>query len=119
MNWPIMYSSGPYSPDWESRLRRLWGQWRTILRTNLRQPLTAKLEIAGFGSDAGGWRVDQHVRLVGDTTEDGLVDTIGFGDSGVYVSRNNGASFSSPVLVLQDCCSTTGWSAKKHVRYVA
>ncbi|RXW11673.1 hypothetical protein EST38_g14182, partial [Candolleomyces aberdarensis] len=90
----------------------------TILRTSL-MPHTTKLVVSDFGYNAGGWRIDKHVRLVGDTTGDGLSDVIGFGDSGVFVSRNNGDSFSPSSLVLQDFGSATGWSVGKHVRYVA
>ncbi|RXW15741.1 hypothetical protein EST38_g10110 [Candolleomyces aberdarensis] len=90
----------------------------TILRTGL-MPRTTQLAVPDFGYIAGGWRIDQHVRLVGDTTGDGLSDIIGFGDSGVLVSRNNGDSFSPSSLVLQDLSSATGWSVGKHIRYVA
>ncbi|RXW17549.1 hypothetical protein EST38_g8312 [Candolleomyces aberdarensis] len=90
----------------------------TILRNGL-MPRTTKLVVSDFGYNAGGWRTDQHVRLVGDTTGDGLGDIIGFGDSGVFVSRNNGESFSPSSLVLEDFGSTKGWSVDDHVRYVA
>ncbi|KAJ2925171.1 hypothetical protein H1R20_g11913, partial [Candolleomyces eurysporus] len=90
----------------------------TILRTGL-MPHTAKLAVPDFGYIAGGWRIDQHVRLVGDTTGDGLGDIIGFGYSGVIVSRNNGDSFSPICLALEDFGLTKGWSIDKHVRYVA
>ncbi|KAJ2923959.1 hypothetical protein H1R20_g13136, partial [Candolleomyces eurysporus] len=90
----------------------------TILRTDL-TPHTTKLAVQDFGYIAGCWRIDQHVRLVGDTTGDGLGDIIGFGDSGVLVSRNNGDSFSPSSLVLEDFCFTKGWTVNDHVRYVA
>ncbi|KAJ2923958.1 hypothetical protein H1R20_g13137, partial [Candolleomyces eurysporus] len=90
----------------------------TILRNGI-VPQITKLAVPDFGYTAGGWRVDQHVRLVGDTTGDGLSDIIGFGDSGVFVSRNNGESFSPPSLVLDDFGLTKGWSVDDHVRYVA
>ncbi|RXW20833.1 hypothetical protein EST38_g5010 [Candolleomyces aberdarensis] len=82
-------------------------------------PRTTKLAVADFGYIAGGWRIDQHVRLIGDTTGDGLSDIIGFGSSGVLVSRNNGDSFSASSLVLEDFGSASGWSVDRHVRYVA
>ncbi|KAJ2925172.1 hypothetical protein H1R20_g11912, partial [Candolleomyces eurysporus] len=69
----------------------------TILRTSL-MPRTTKLAVPDFGYIAGGWRTDKHVRLVGDTTGDGLSDIIGFthGDFGLI----------------------SGWSVGKHIRYV-
>ena len=44
--------------------------------------------ITNFGYNAGGWRVDQHPRFLADTTGDGRVDIVGFGNAGVYVSRS-------------------------------
>ncbi|RXW23573.1 hypothetical protein EST38_g2296 [Candolleomyces aberdarensis] len=88
-----------------------------ILRNSI-QP-TTKLAIADFGYNAG-WRVEKHVRLVGDTTGDGLGDIIGFGDAGVYISRNRGKSFSPMSLALGDFGFLAGnWSVDRHVRYVA
>ncbi|KAJ2924334.1 hypothetical protein H1R20_g12761, partial [Candolleomyces eurysporus] len=90
----------------------------TILRTSL-TPHTTKLAVADFAYNAGGWGSDRHVRLVGDTTGDGLADIIGFGDSGVLVSRNNEDYFSPSTLVLGDFGLTEGWSVNNHVRYVS
>ncbi|RXW20839.1 hypothetical protein EST38_g5008 [Candolleomyces aberdarensis] len=90
----------------------------TILRNGL-MPRTTKLAVPDFGYNAGSWRTDQYVRLVGDTTGDGLSDIIGFGNSGILISRNNGESFSPSSLVLEDFGSTKGWSVNDHVRYVA
>jgi hypothetical protein len=64
----------------------------TILRTSL-MPCAPKLVVQDFGSKTD-WRNEQHVRLVGDTTGNGHSDIIGFGFSGVLVSRNNGNTFS-------------------------
>ncbi|KAJ2923962.1 hypothetical protein H1R20_g13139, partial [Candolleomyces eurysporus] len=90
----------------------------TILRNSV-QP-TTQFVLADLGYNAGGWRVEKHVRLVGDTTGDGLGDLVGFGDAGVLVSRNNGNSFSSASLVLNDFGYVGGgWRVEKHVRYVA
>ncbi|RXW20838.1 hypothetical protein EST38_g5009 [Candolleomyces aberdarensis] len=90
----------------------------TILRNGL-MPRTTNLAAPEFGYIAGGWRTDQHVRLVGDTTGDGLGDIIGFGDLGVFVSCNNGDSFSPSSLVLEDFGLTKGWSVDDHIRYVS
>ncbi len=39
-----------------------------------------------FGYNAGGWRVEKHVRFIGDVTGDARQDVVGFGDAGVYVA---------------------------------
>jgi hypothetical protein len=88
----------------------------TILRTSL-MPCYPKL-VQHFGYNTF-WRKEQHVRLVGDTTGNGHSDIIGFGFSGVLVSRSNGDSFSPPSLVLEDFGLATGWRVSQHIRYVA
>jgi hypothetical protein len=45
------------------------------------------LVVTNFGYEAGGWRVEQHPRLMGDTTGDMRSDIVGFGNAGVWVSR--------------------------------
>jgi hypothetical protein len=42
--------------------------------------------IDNYGYDAGGWRVDQHLRFLADTSGDGRADIVGFGNAGVYVT---------------------------------
>ena len=44
-----------------------------------------ELLVTNFGYDAGGWRVDQHPRLLADTTGDGRADIVGFGNAGVWL----------------------------------
>jgi hypothetical protein len=44
--------------------------------------------IDDLGFDAGGWRVDRHVRLAADVTQVGRADIIGFGNPGVFLARN-------------------------------
>lgn len=48
----------------------------------------ARLWIDDFGYDAGGWRLEKHVRLLGDVTGDGRDDLVTFGDYGVFVLRS-------------------------------
>jgi hypothetical protein len=75
-----------------------------------------------FGYNAGGWRVEKHVRLVADVSGDKRGDLVGFGDAGVYVSFNNGNNtFTSPVkLVLKDFgYNAGGWRVDKHLRYLS
>jgi len=90
-----------------------------ILRNGSTQP---SVVIKDFGYNAGGWRVEKHVRLVADVTGDGTGDLVGFGESGVLVSTNNGNdTFTSPVkLVLKDFAySAGGWRVEKHLRYLS
>lgn len=91
-----------------------------ILRNGINiQPFTA---IKDFGYNAGGWRVDKHVRLVADLTGDGTGDLVGFGELGVVVSLNNGDNtFTSPPrLVLQDFGYLSGgWRVDRHIRYLS
>ncbi|WPO70048.1 FG-GAP-like repeat-containing protein [Streptomyces sp. KN37] len=49
----------------------------------------AKLVLNDFGL-AQGWIGGKHLRLVADVTGDGNPDIVGFGDEGVWVSRNRG-----------------------------
>jgi hypothetical protein len=57
----------------------------TSTGAGFRQP---RLWIDDFGFDAGGWRIDEHVRLLGDITGDGRDDIVAFGDYGVFVLRS-------------------------------
>ena len=49
-----------------------------------------QLVVGNFGYNAGGWRVENHPRLLADVTADGRADIVGFGNAGVWVSLNNG-----------------------------
>ena len=76
--------------------------------------------INDFGYDAGGWRVDKHVRLVADTTGNRQADVIGFGDRGVLISFNNGDNtFQDPKMAIQDFGYYAGWRVEKHIRFMA
>jgi len=75
--------------------------------------------IPSFGYDAG-WRVDKHIRLVADTTGNKLGDLVGFGEMGVWISRNNGDNtFQTPRMVLPDFSYAAGWRVEKHPRFMA
>jgi hypothetical protein len=59
-----------------------------VSRANADGTFTApQLAVTNFGYVAGGWRVDQHPRLLADTNGDGRADVVGFGNAGVWVSR--------------------------------
>ena len=81
--------------------------------------LQARPVICNFGYDAGEWTVDKHVRLLGDTTGNGAIDIVGFGEHGIWVSVNDGNSFQDPKLVLADFAYSGGWRVEKHIRFVA
>src|SRR3954467_9852259 len=47
-----------------------------------------QLVVGNFGFNAGGWRVDQHPRLVVDVTGDNRADIVGFGKPGGFAPRH-------------------------------
>ena len=70
----------------------------SIVRNNQKHEV-----VSNFGYNAGGWRVDKHVRLLADTTGNKRLDIVGFGEAGVYISRNNDDNtFQPPRMVLSD-----------------
>ena len=81
----------------------------------------AKLGIKSFGYNTGGWRVDQHPRMMADVNGDGLADIVGFGHVGVYTSLSNSdGTFAAANLVLKDFVqSVGGWQVDKHPRTMA
>ncbi|WP_051799763.1 tyrosinase family protein [Catenuloplanes japonicus] len=80
-----------------------------------------QLVVSDFGYSAGGWRVERHPRFVADLTGDGRADIVGFGDGGVWVSRNDGSGgFGTPRRVIANFGYTAGgWRVEKHPRVLA
>jgi hypothetical protein len=79
-----------------------------------------RLATADFGYDAGGWRVEKHVRLVGDITGDALNDIVGFGEAGVLVALSNGdGTFGPTQLAVADLGYDSGWRVDRHPRFLA
>ena len=78
------------------------------------------LVVNNFGYDAGGWRVERHPRHVADTTGDGMVDIVGFGNAGVWRSRAlGGGRFDTPQLVIGNFgYDAGGWRVDQHPRFV-
>ena len=74
--------------------------------------------VNNFGYNAGGWRVDRHPRFLADITGDGRADIVGFGNAGVWVSRNNGnGTFEAPQMVVNNFgYNAGGWRVDKHPR---
>jgi len=78
--------------------------------------------VKNFGYNAGGWRVDKHVRLLADTTGNSAADIVAFGENGVWISTNNGNNTFSdpPKMVIADFAyGAGGWRIDKHIRYMA
>jgi hypothetical protein len=80
-----------------------------------------QLIVANFGYTAGGWRVDQHPRLLADATGDGRADIIGFGNAGVYMSRALAdGTYEAPHLIITNFgYSAGGWRVDQHPRFLA
>src|SRR5262245_16675121 len=79
------------------------------------------LAVPNFGYTAGGWPVERLRRLLADLTGDGRADIVGFGEAGVYVSRNNGnGGFPQPTLAVPNFGATAGgWRVDRHPRFLA
>lgn len=77
--------------------------------------------LADFSYSSGGWRVEKHIRFLVDIRNIGRCDIIGFGDNGVYVSRNNGnLNFGPATLLLPDFGYINGgWRIGRHLRFLA
>jgi hypothetical protein len=82
---------------------------------------TPELVLGDLGYDAGGWRVERHPRMLGNTTLDRRADIVGFGNDGVWLSRSlSDGSFSPPELVLGDLgYNAGGWRVERHPRMLA
>jgi hypothetical protein len=80
-----------------------------------------QLVVADFGYDAGGWRVEQHVRLLADLTGDGKPDIVGFGNDGIWVSFNNGDGTFQPVheAIANYSVNHGSWRVDRHPRFAA
>lgn len=70
---------------------------------------------------AQGWRVHRHLRMLADVTGNGRSDIVGFGETGVWIARNEGGGrFGTPRLVLRDfAAGTGGWRTNRHPRFLA
>ncbi|WP_165360893.1 FG-GAP-like repeat-containing protein [Candidatus Chloroploca sp. Khr17] len=79
-----------------------------------------QLMINDFGYVAGGWRIDQHPRMLADVNADGKADIVGFGNQGVYVALSTGSSFSPPQLSILDYgYYAGGWRTDRNLRLMA
>jgi hypothetical protein len=81
----------------------------------------ATLALNDFGYNAGGWRLDRHLRFLADVTGDGRLDIVGFGENHVFIARNNGNGTFSPAQAVIDnfCAGAGGWKVGVPPRFVA
>jgi len=78
------------------------------------------LVLGDFAYNAGGWRVEKHIRFIADIRNVGRCDIVGFGDAGVFVSQNNGGgNFAPGRLVFNDFGYDQGWRIERHLRFLA
>jgi hypothetical protein len=80
----------------------------------------ARLVLNDFGFDAGGWRLDRHLRFLGDVTGDGILDIVAFGERCVFVALGNGdGTFTAPKAVINDLACSSQWGIDMHRRTLA
>jgi hypothetical protein len=79
---------------------------------------SAQFVLANFGYNQG-WRVEKHVRLLGDINGDGHPDIVAFGDAGVWTALGTGSGFSEPHFVVPELGYDKGWVPDKHLRILA
>ena len=75
-----------------------------------------------FGHNAGGWRVNNHPRIMSDVNGDDIYDVVGFGNHGVNVSLSTGFGFNSPELTIESFGASSkagGWKVDQHPRKMA
>jgi hypothetical protein len=65
------------------------------------------------------WRVEEHVRTMGDVNGDGKADIIAFGSNSVFVSLSTGIGFQSKRTWSSDFGYNDNWRNWKHVRSLA
>ncbi|KAJ7230230.1 lectin PVL [Mycena pura] len=79
----------------------------------------ANMVLADF-SYLNGWRVDKHIRFMGDVKNSRRADIVGFGEAGVLISYNNGGgNFSAARLAVGNFGYNQGWRLDKHLRFLA
>jgi hypothetical protein len=67
-----------------------------------------------------GYRVDQHVRLLGDVNGDHRADIVGFGRDATFVSLGQATgTFAAPKNVTAKYSYADGWRVDRHVRLLA
>ncbi len=90
------------------------GVWRSIAPPSSQ----VNFVLADFGYDQG-WRVNDHVRTMGDVNGDQKDDIVGFGNAGVYRALSDGSGFGAVTFAVEDFGYDQGWRNDKHVRLLA
>ncbi|MCP4984305.1 MAG: VCBS repeat-containing protein, partial [Gammaproteobacteria bacterium] len=72
--------------------------------------------VATYGFSAGGWRVDEHLRMLSDVNGDGMADVVGFAYDGVHVSLSTGTSFKYSGIWKHDYGIGHGWTNTNYPR---
>lgn len=95
--------------------------WRATVGGSLRTSNEPYLTVNNYGYNAGGWRVENHPRILEDVTGDTRADIVGFGNAGVYLSISHGDyTFSGPRRVINNFgYNAGGWRVERHPRFVA
>ncbi len=78
----------------------------------------AQMWTDGYGYTAGGWRVENNVRLPADVNGDGKMDVVGFSNDGTYVSLSTGLAFTPPAKWHSSFGYAQGWRVDRHPRFV-
>lgn len=81
---------------------------------------TSAVWLAAFGYNAGGWRVDQHPRMMADVNGDGRADVVGFAGAGIAVAtaKSQGTGFNTPSVWNSAFGYNQGWRVDRHPRYL-
>ncbi|HRF76116.1 MAG TPA: T9SS type A sorting domain-containing protein [Chitinophagales bacterium] len=68
---------------------------------------------------SNGWRLEKHLRLIGDVNGDGKDDIVGFKDDDVYVGISTGTSFVTSIWYEDNFCFNQGWDNNNDYRILA
>gem|GEM_PF-3535370 len=66
-----------------------------------------------------GWRMEKHLRLIGDVNGDGKDDIVGFKDDDVYVGILIGTEFVTDIWYAGNFCFNQGWDNNTDQRFLA
>jgi M6 family metalloprotease-like protein len=98
-----------------------------VWQVNNRNPSALDIQPRNFGYSAGGWRVDKHIRMIGDFNGDQIGDIIGFGEENVFIMQGQkneklkprGVQFGPLMNVIENyAINSGGWKKDKHVRVI-